>query len=70
LRYWNMDRWHVLRFGGSARLSRNSGYLPPKFQHFAVERIILLRGSLSKLFDLKAELPLPHHRRNGEDRSG
>jgi hypothetical protein len=67
---WNMDRWHVLRFGGRARPGRNSGYLPPKLQHFAVERIILLRGSLSKLFDLKAELPLPHHRRNGEDRSG
>jgi hypothetical protein len=44
--------------------------MPPKFQHFAMKCVILLRGSLSKLFDLKAELPLPHHRRNGEDRSG
>jgi hypothetical protein len=59
-----------MRFGGSARLGRNSGYLPPQIQHFAVKRVILLRGSLSKLFDLQAELPLPHHRRNGEDRSG
>jgi hypothetical protein len=70
LRYLNMDRWQVLRFGGNARLGRNSGYLPPKLQHFAVKCVILLRGSLSNLFDLKAKLPLPPHRRNGEDRSG
>jgi len=47
-----------------------SGDLPPQFQKFAVQRVVLLRGLVSHLLDAEAESSLSHDRRNGQDGSG
>ena len=41
-----------------------------KFQEFAVQCVVLLRGLVSQFFDPEAELPLPLNRKDGEDGRG
>jgi len=62
----------LLMMRGRRRCRRlgKRGHLPPQFHQLAVQRVVLLRRVLRKLFQFAAELALPHYRVNGQKRSG
>jgi hypothetical protein len=55
---------------GNFCILRGSSNMVPQFEQFAMQRIILLRGDVDKLFELAAKFVLPPYRIDSEGRRG